>query len=160
GDNPARWRGHLEHLLPAPSKVREPQHFAALPYAEVPVFLADLRRRQGISARCLEFAILTAARTSEAIGARWDEIDLTRGRATRVTPSNRMKAGVEPRVPLAPEVVSLLNDLYDRRENEFVFPGARTGQSLSNMALLKMLALMGRNGITAHGFRSSFTDWA
>jgi integrase len=160
GDNPARWRGHLEHLLPRPSRVRERRHFAALPFAEAPVFMAQLRRRKGISARALEFTILTAARTSEAIGARWDEFDLTPGRAMRTIPSNRMKAGVEHRVPLAPEVVDLLRDLYSRRENEFVFPGARTGRALSNMALLKMLALMGRDDLTTHGFRSSFTDWA
>jgi integrase len=160
GDNPARWRGHLEHLLPAPSKVREPQHFAALPYAEVPAFMAALRGRPGISARCLEFAVLTAARTSEAIGARWDEFDLSHGRAARVIPSNRMKSAAEHRVPLAPEVVSLLLDLQSRRENEFVFPGHRNGQTLSNMALLKMLALMDHGSLTTHGFRSSFTDWA
>jgi integrase len=160
GDNPARWRGHLEHLLPAPYKVREPQHLAAMPYAEVPTFLADLRRRPGISARCLEFTVLTAARTAEAIGARWDEFDLNHGRTMRVIPSNRMKAGAEHRVPLAPDVVSLLRNLQGRRENEFVFPGNRNGQPLSNMALLKMLAIMGRDGLTTHGFRSSFTDWA
>jgi integrase len=160
GDNPARWRGHLEHLLPAPSRVRERRHFAALPYAEVPAFMAELRRRPGISARCLEFTILTSARTSEAIGARFDEFDLSPGRAMRTIPSNRMKAGVEHRVPLAPEAVNLLHDLYSRRESEFVFSGTRTGRPLSNMSLLKMLALMGRDGLTTHGFRSSFTDWA
>jgi integrase len=160
GDNPARWRGHLEHLLPAPHKVREPQHFAALPYAEVPAFMVELRRRQGIGARCLEFTILTAARTSEAIGARWDECDLAHGRAARTIPSNRMKGNREHRVPLVPEVLTLLGDLYRRRENEFVFPGARTGQPLSNMSLLKTLALMDRGNLTTHGFRSSFTDWA
>jgi integrase len=160
GDNPARWRGHLEHLLPAPHKVREPKHFSALPYAEVPAFMAQLRQRQGISARCLEFTIMTSARTSEAIGARWDEFDLAHGRAARTIPSNRMKGNREHRVPLVPEVLTLLGDLYRRRENEFVFPGARTGQPLSNMSLLKTLALMDRGNLTTHGFRSSFTDWA
>jgi integrase len=159
GDNPARWRGHIEHLLPAKAKLREPRHFTAMPYSEVPAFMVDLRGRQRVSARCLEFTILTAARTSEAIGARWDEFNLHPGRAVRMIPSNRMKAGVEHRVPLAPRVVELLRELEDRRESEFVFAGMRRGQPISNMSMLKQIAVMGQQ-VTTHGFRSAFTDWA
>jgi integrase len=158
GPNPAAWRGHLEHSLPARSKVRAVKHHAALPYAEIPAFMVELRERTSTSARCLEFTILTAARTSEAIGARWDEVDF----ATRVwtIPAARMKAGRQHRVPLSGRAVAILHELSERREGEFIFPGGRAGRPLSNMAMLKMLALLGRDDLTTHGFRSSLRDWA
>lgn len=157
-NNPARWRGHLDHLLPARSKVRKVQHHAALPYREIPIFMAGLRDRQSISARCLEFTILTAARTGEAIAAKWDEINLAE--KILVVPGARMKSGREHRIPLAPRALEIIRDLRERRESEYLFPGQRNGQPLSNMAMLKMLALLGRDGVTTHGFRSTFKDWA
>jgi integrase len=156
GANPARWRGHLDKLLPGPRKVRPVKHLAALPYEDIPQFMVALRQRQGIAARCLEFAVLTAARTGEAIGARWDEIDLQRG--IRTIPSNRMKSDREHRVPLPPAARELLQKLNER-EGEFVF-SAKMGRPLSVMAMLKLLSVMGHTGITVHGFRSSFRDWA
>jgi integrase len=157
-NNPARWRGHLDHLLPARRKVRKVQHHAALPYREIPIFMAGLRDRQSISARCLEFTILTAARTGEAIAAKWDEINLAE--KILVVPGARMKSGREHRIPLAPRALEIIRDLRERRESEYLFPGQRNGQPLSNMAMLKMLALLGRDGVTTHGFRSTFKDWA
>jgi integrase len=158
GTNPAAWRGHLRHLLPAKSKTRKVEHHAALPFDEIPAFMADLRGRQSISARCLEFTILTAARTTEAIGATWAECKFETG--IWAIRGARMKGGLEHKVPLAPAAVSLLEQLYERRESEYVFPGMRAGQPLSNMSMLKMLALTGRGDLTVHGFRSTFTDWA
>ncbi len=158
GDNPARWRGHLVHLLAARAKVRAVKHHAALAYSEIPAFMAGLRERQSTSARCLEFTILTAARTAEAIGARWPELDLNGGVWT--LPGTRMKMGAEHRVPLAPRVVEILREVYERRTGEYVFANVSTGRPLSNMTMLKMLALMGQAVLTVHGFRSTFTDWA
>jgi integrase len=158
GENPARWRGHLQHLLPAKAKVVRVEHHAALPYAEIGAFIAALQQRQGIGARCLEFTILTAARTIEAVNARWDEFDLDA--ATRVIPGSRMKGGLEHRVPLVQRVVSLLRDLQRHRSGEFVFDGMRIGRPLSHMTMLKLLAVMGHRDLTVHGFRSTFTDWA
>jgi integrase len=154
GDNPARWRGHLDKLLPAKSKVRTIEHHAALPYDQLPAFMTDLRRRESITARCLEFTILTAVRTGEAIGARWDELDLDA--AIWTIPATRMKAGKEHRVPLAPRAVELLCGI--ERDGGFVF-SARLGAPLSVMAMGRLVGLMGRD-ITVHGFRSSFRDWA
>ena len=106
GDNPARWRGHLESLLPGPSKVRRVEHHAALPYSEIGAFMAELRQQQGVAARAFEFLILTAARTGEAIGARWDEIDMTQ--ALWCIPAGRMKGGKEHRVPLCATASAVL----------------------------------------------------
>lgn len=156
GENPARWRGHLDKLLPAKRKMRRVKHHTALPYAEVPAFMQELRLREGLGARALEFAILTAARTSEVIGARWSEIGLDAAMWT--IPAERMKALREHRVPLSDAVIDLLKQLP--REGEWVFPGGREGKPLSNMALLETLRRMGRGDLTAHGFRSSFRDWA
>jgi integrase len=157
GENPARWRGHLQHLLPAKTKVHAVEHHTALPYAELPAFMVELHSRQGMSARALEFTILTAARTGSTLGARWPEFDLVTGVWT--IPAGRMKGGIEHRVPLAPRVVSLLHELHARRESEYTFPGARTGRPLSSMTMLKALVLI-RADITVHGFRSTFRDWA
>jgi integrase len=157
GQNPAQWRGHLDQLLPARSKVRRIRHHPALPYAEVPALAAELRSQTSISARALEFAILTAARSGEALGARWDEIDLKR--RIWLVPGERMKGGKEHRVPLAARAVEILNEIVEIKLNEFVFFGTKQGRSLSNMALLMLLRDL-RPGVTVHGFRSAFKDWA
>jgi integrase len=159
GNNPAQWRGHLDKLLPKPSKVRRVQHFGAMPYADVPAFMARLRERDDISARALEFTILTAARTGETIGATWDEIDLDAKVWT--VPASRIKAGREHRIPLADRAIELLAALPRLEGNPYVFPGAREGKGLSNTAMFEFLNGMdGVNGVTVHGFRSSFRDWA
>jgi integrase len=160
GENPARWRGHLDKLLPAHSKVRQVEHHAALPYAELPAFLASLGQEEGIAAPSLEFAILTAARTGEVIGARWDEIDLFD--KTWTVPAARMKARREHRVPLSPRVLTILEDMQAARDagNAHVFPGGKAGKPLSNMAFLMLLRRMGRGDLTAHGFRATFKTWA
>jgi integrase len=132
------------------------KHHPALPWQEIPSFMADLREREGISARALEFCILTAARTSEVIKATWDEIDLDA--KTWVIPAERMKAAREHRVPLSAPVVELLRNLPREDGNPFLFIGAREGKGLSNMAMLELLRGM-RSGLTVHGFRSSFKDW-
>ena len=157
GENPARWKGHLEHELPARSKVQKVEHHAALPYAELGAFMVELRKREGLSARALEFAILTAARSGEVRGATWAEIDLP-GRIWTV-PAERMKAGKEHRVPLSDEAVKLLEALPRIVGNPYVFPAPRGGQ-LSDMALTAVLRRMERGGLTQHGFRSTFRDWA
>ena len=158
GDNASRWRGHLDKLLPARSKVRKVEHHTALPYVELVDFVTALRGHEGIAARALEFLILTAARTGEVIGARWDEIDL-KGKIW-IVPAARMKAGREHRVPLSAAAVAILGGVKECRESDFVFPGGKKGKPLSNMAMLAVLKRMGRGDLTAHGFRSSFRDWA
>jgi integrase len=159
GENPARWRGHMDKLLPPSSKVRKVEHHAALPYAELPGFLVALREHQGIVARALEFTILTAGRTGEVIGARWSEFDLLD--KTWTVPAGRMKAGREHRVPLPTRALVILEEMQARRraDDGFVFPGGKPGQPLSNMAFLMLLRRMGRGDLTTHGFRSSFRDW-
>jgi integrase len=158
GENPARWRGHLENLLPKKAKLRRVKHHAALPYAEIAAFMIELRQQDGVAGRALEFAILTAARTGEVIGAKWDEIDF----AERfwVIPAERMKAGREHRVPLSDAALAILEDLRNVRQANFVFPRGKPGRPISNMAMLMLLRRMGRGALTAHGFRSSFRDWA
>ncbi|WP_050594110.1 site-specific integrase [Mesorhizobium sp. L2C067A000] len=158
GDNPARWRGHLDKLLPARSKVAKVKHHAALPYAEVGAFVADVRKMEGTSPKALEFAILTATRTGEVVGARWPEIDLDN--ALWTIPGDRMKAGKEHRVPLSDRAVEILKALPREKGNEFVFIGDKKGQPLSNMALLMTLRRMDHDDLTTHGFRSTFRDWA
>jgi integrase len=158
GENPARWRGHLENLLPRKTKVRRVEHHAALPYPEIAAFAAELRQQEGVAARALEFAILTAARTGEVIGGRWEEINLAEKLWT--IPAERMKAGKEHRVPLSARALAIVEELAKVRESDFVFPGGRHGRPISNMAMLMTLRRMGRGDLTAHGFRSSFRDWA
>lgn len=155
GDNPARWRGHLKALLPARGKIQKVKHHPALPYLDAPAFMAELRDRQSMSARALELTILTAVRTNEAIGATWEEIDL-KGK-TWTIPASRMKADREHRVPLSDRAVEILEGIP--RQGRYVFSGAHKGQPLSNMAMLELLRGM-RPGITTHGFRSTFRDWA
>jgi integrase len=156
GENPARWRGHLENLFPAKSKVRQVEHHAALPYPELPAFMTQLEQQPGEGARALRFAIFTAARTSEVIGAKWPEIDFRAGVWT--VPAERMKAKREHRVPLSAPAVALLEEISAGQG--FIFPGASKGKPLSNMAMLATLRRMGRDDLTTHGFRSSFRDWA
>ncbi|MGB8631958.1 MAG: integrase arm-type DNA-binding domain-containing protein [Xanthobacteraceae bacterium] len=160
-DNPARWRGHLDKLLPARAKVRAIAHHAALSYTELAAFLASLRTREAIAAHALEFLILTAARTGEVIGARWNEVDLLDKIWT--VPAARMKAHREHRVPLSPRALAILAEMQPARKGDdgaYVFPGPRSGMPLSNMAFLMLLRRMGLDDLTVHGFRSTFRDWA
>lgn len=157
GENPARWKGHLENLLPARSKVARVEHYSALPYPETADFVARLREQDGVAAQALEFLILTAARTGEIIGATWAEIDFDQRLWT--VPGSRMKAGREHRVPLSEPALAILKPLTVTKASEFVFSGGRIGKPLSNMAMLKLLQRMGRGDLTAHGFRSTFSDW-
>lgn len=154
GENPARWRGHLDNLLANPNKVAPVRNHPALPWRETAAFMAELRGRQGTSARAVEFAILTAARSGEVRGARWDEVDVDACLWT--VPAARMKAGKEHRVPLSDAVLALLGALP--RKCELLFPGMK-GQPLSDMSLTAVLRRMQRADITVHGFRSTFRDW-
>ena len=156
GDNPATWEKHLEEVLPGDENAVKVHH-AALPYAELPAFMATLRTKEGIAARALEFLILTAARTSEATGARWSEIDLDE--AIWTVPAERMKAGVEHRVPLVPTAIALLKNLPTEDGNPFVFGGRKAGAGLGSNALADAMKRMKRTDVTVHGFRSSFRDW-
>jgi integrase len=156
GENPAAWDGNLIHALPARAAIAKVDHHAALPYPELPTFMAQLDTREGMAARALEFAIMTAARTGEVIGARWSEIDLDAKVWT--VRAERMKAKKEHRVPLTTRAIEILKALP--RESDFVFPGGRKGVSISNMAMAQLLKRMARVDITVHGFRSTFRDWA
>lgn len=162
GINPAAWRGHLAELLPARGKIAPVEHHAALPWQQIGDFLAKLRGQAGMGARALEFAILTAARTGEVLGATWGEVDLKA--AVWTIPSGRMKAGREHRIPLAPAALAILRTVAALQPGNdpaaFVFPGGKEGKGLSDMALTMALRRMKRGDLTAHGFRSSFRDWA
>jgi len=158
GENPARWRGHLDHLLPKKAKVRQVEHHPALPFTNIPAFVSGLRKENGSAAPALEFAILTAARTGEVIGARWDEID--RGAKLWTMPGQRMKGAREHRVPLSDAALAIVDRLSYDRKGEFIFAGGRADRPLSDMAMLVLLRRMGRSDVTVHGFRSSFRDWA
>jgi integrase len=157
GENPARWEGHLEHLLATPSK-RPKESLAAMPYSELPGFMAELRAEPGTAARALEFAILTAARSGEARGATWGEIDLQKAEWT--IPAGRMKAGREHRVPLSPRALEILRNLP--RQSELVFAPGRDGAAVMSDTTLRrnVLRKLGRGDVTVHGFRSSFRTWA
>jgi integrase len=170
GENPARWKGCLESLLPKPASAKRAvrratgraEHHAALPYDEIAPFVAELRRQDGMAARALEFAVLTVGRTGEVIGARWDEVNF----AERIwtVPAERMKAGREHRVPLAAPAIALLEALAQlrrpREDAPVIFAGPNRGKPLSNMAMLMLLRRMGHGELTVHGFRSTFRDWA
>jgi len=177
GDNPARWTGRLDKILPAKAKVADVKHHAALPYAGIPAFMRKLAGLTGVSARGLEFTILTAARTSEVLGLEWNEIDLEAKVWT--VPAGRMKGRKEHRVPLSDAAIVILEGMAERwRQVEArswrpadagpaptepigpVFFGARAGKGLSNMSLLKALKTLKRPDLTTHGFRSTFRDWA
>lgn len=158
GENPARWRGHLDKLLPARSKVAKVQHHPALPYGEIGGFVANVRTMEGVSPKALEFAILTATRTGETVGARWSEIDIDN--ALWTIPAGRMKAKKEHRVPLSDRALEILASLPREKGVDYVFLGDKKGQPLSNMSLLMTLRRMKRDDLTTHGFRSTFRDWA
>src|ERR1035437_6096688 len=173
GENPARWRGHLNMLLTAKRPPRGPahlnllrpatppprKHHASLPFANLGTFMLDLRGRDGVGASALEFAILTAARTNEALGARWPEIDMSAKVWT--VPGERMKSGREHRVPLSDAAMAVLEKMRGYNlTGDFIFPNISRGRPLSNMALLKQLERMDRADITTHGFRATFKTWA
>ncbi|HUC16387.1 MAG TPA: integrase arm-type DNA-binding domain-containing protein [Acetobacteraceae bacterium] len=161
GPNPAAWSGHLKHVLPAKTKVRKVEHHAALPWQDVASFMEALRQRQGIAARAVEFLVLTACRSGEVRGARWDEID--RKSNTWTVPASRTKTAQDYRVPLSDAalvVIERMEKLRDEGE-ELVFPGAERGRVLSDVALSKIAKLCAPGAeITLHGFRSTFRDWA
>lgn len=171
GENPSRWKGHLDKLLPKTGKVTKVRHHAALPYAQISAFMAALSKQEGMGARALEFAILTVARSGEVRGAKWTEID-KEGRRW-IIPAERMKAGKEHYVPLSDAAVALLDGLPRFEGTELIFPNVK-GQALSDMTLTAVIRRMNDdkeckvltwtdaagNIITAHGFRSTFRDWA
>jgi integrase len=166
GPNSAQWKGNLAHILPPRARVRKVAHHAALLFDEMPGFLAALQARQGMAARALEFAIYTAARTAEVLGATWGEVDVDAKVWT--VPAKRMKPGRAHRVPLSDAAVALLEKLRPLallRDGEAdpaapVFPGPRRALQMSNMTMLMLLRRMKRDDLTAHGFRSTFSDWA
>lgn len=155
GENPARWKGHLEHVLQTPSKVTKVKHHKALPWQEIGVFVSNLKKRDGISARALEFLILTAARSGEVRGATWTEIDLEN--KMWVIPAERMKVDKEHRVPLSKEALELLKTLPKMKGDDHLFPAPRGGE-LSDMALSSVVKRMEIDAVP-HGFRSTFRDW-
>jgi integrase len=157
GENPARWRGHLENLLPRRSKVQRVEHLAALPYTEIAGFFSELRQQESVAARALEFLILTAGRVSEVVGARWEEINV----AERVwaIPAPRMKGHAEHRVPLSAPAMAVVERMAAVRSSEFVFPSRRAGPCRPK-AIWKLLHRMNRADVTIHGFRSTFRNWA
>ncbi len=160
GENAARWRGHLEHLLAKPEKLARGHH-AALPYADLPSFMKDLAGREALAARALEFTILTAARSGEVLGATWGEVDLDKAEWT--IPAERMKAGKEHSIPLSSRAVAILQGVQPLNTEDSkaapLFP-TNAGRKLSGMAMSMLLRRMGRDAITVHGFRSTFRDWA
>jgi integrase len=158
GDNPARWRGHLDRLLPARTKVQRVQHHAAMPYADVPAFVVRLREEKSEPARALLFLLLTAARSSEVIKATWREVDLKAG--VWLIPGERMKAGRDHRVPLDRRTIEILRQKEMGKKEDLIFSGARAGKSLSATALSDLLERTGGGVATVHGFRSTFRDWA
>jgi integrase len=155
GENPARWRGHLQNLLADPNKLAPVTNFPALPWREMAAFMVDLVEREGTAALAVQFAILTACRSGEVRGAKWSEIDL--GEKLWTIPAARMKAGKEHRVPLSPAAVALLGQLP--RDGDLVFPGRARDTMLSDMSLTAVLRRMARGDIAVHGFRCTFRDW-
>lgn len=155
GDNPARWKGHLDAVLPQPSKIAKVEHFKAVPVDEIGAFMEQLRQREGIGARALEFVILTAARSGEVRGVTWDEIDFNERIWT--VPGERMKAGRPHTVPLSDDAIRLLKSLHRRPDTRLLFPSTQ-GKKLSDATLGAVLKRMGRTE-TVHGFRSTFADW-
>jgi integrase len=157
GDNPAAWRGNLAHILPAADRVRRPEHHAALPYADLPALMTDLRKRDGVAALALQWTLLTIARTNEAINARWTDID-TEARVWTV-PAERMKSGRPHRVPLPDAALAVLDKLPREKDNPYLFVGGRRGKPLSNMAMLKLIGQI-RPNVTVHGTaRAGFRTW-
>jgi len=156
--NPARWRGLLEHTLTKISKRQRVRHHPALPYRDVPDFIQKIKAIDAISARALEFTILTGCRTNEVLGVRWDEVDFDN--KTWIIPKERMKAGIEHRVPLSSQAIELLVKIKKKSKSEYAFQSSRNIiKPISNMAMLMLLKRMKKQDITVHGFRSSFRDW-
>ena len=159
GENPARLRGHLDKILAKTAKVKRVKHHAAVPYKQIGPLIKKLRGRKGSSALALEFMILTAARTGEVRGARWQEIDLST--KVWIIPADRMKASKEHRVPLCDRAVEILNSIKSNRNPDgYVFPGWKAETGLSDGAMLTLLRKMDVGPYTPHGFRSTFRDWA
>ena len=158
GDNPARWGGLLEHALPARSKIAKVEHHAALPYAEIGAFVANLRQDSGVAAACLQFITLTAARLDEARSATWDEIDLPN--RIWIVPARRMKADKEHRVPLSAGAVVILKQMQEIRQSDYVFPGRLEGRPIGDNTIWRLAKEAAGSDITIHGLRSSFRDWA
>jgi len=156
GDNPARWRGHLDKLLPRPSQVARVKHHAALPYTEVGAFMTTLQSDPGVAARALEFTILTAARSNEVIQATWSEFDMDL--KLWIVSAERMKSKREHRVPLSDAALAALQAMKKRSSN-YVFPGHKRNSHLSGAAMMQVLKRLGCTDITVHGFRSTFRDW-
>ncbi|WP_282609706.1 integrase arm-type DNA-binding domain-containing protein [Pelagibius sp. Alg239-R121] len=157
GENPARWRGHLDQVLPKSSRVKTVVHHPALPYDRMYEFMSKLRRREEVSARALEFLILTAARTTECLEVTREEIDMQE--AIWTVPKERMKSKAEHRVPLVPAALEVIRSMPVIDNSLYVFPGQRPRRPLSNMAFLKLLERIGYGQFTSHGFRSSFRDY-
>ena len=157
GENPARWRGHLDQLLPKRQRLTRGHH-AAMSYSELPAFMSDLQGRQATAALALEFTILTAARSGEVLGARWEEFDLDR--AVWTVPATRMKAGREHRVPLSRRALKIVKTMHEARDGDLAFPGQKPGKPLSVTALGRALLRMKIENATVHGFRATFRDWA
>jgi len=155
GGNPAAWTGALQHLLPATSSVQKVEHHKAVRYKDVPKLMIELRQNGSVSAKALMFTILTASRTSEVLGASWDEFDFDA--KVWIIPAARMKAGREHRVPLSDAAISIIKN--QPRDARYVFHN-EAGRKLSNMAMLQLLRRIRDDGVTVHGFRSSFRDWA
>jgi integrase len=156
GENPARWRGHLDKLLPQPRKLKPVQHFAALPWSEAPAFWRDLDERTDTPAQALKFLLLTATRRGEALGARWEEID--REQAVWTIPAGRTKANREHRVPLSTPTLAVLDTLASLRRNDFLFPGVNHGRPIAAAAALNLMCDL-RPETTVHGLRSTFRTW-
>ena len=156
GENPARWRGHLDMLLPNPAKIQKVKHFSAMPYMETPAYFTELRKRNILSAKALAFIILTATRSNETRSARWSEIDIDGAMWT--IPEDRMKAKREHKVPLSPECLQILEEAKAFKINDFVFPGDNKKTGISSAALQRLLRET-QSEATIHGFRSSFRDW-
>jgi integrase len=157
GENPARWRGHLDNLLPAKSKVHRVEHHAALPWREIGAFMQRLRCCFSVPSLCLQLLILTAARSNEARGVRWSEIDLDH--AVWTIPATRMKGSREHRVPLSDAALSVLRKMAEFGTEGFVFPGLKAASTLSDVTLVRLVDVVGGEGVTVHGFRSTFRDW-
>jgi integrase len=174
-ENPARWKGHLSHLLPAPSKVHTEEHHPALPWEQIPAFMTELRAQEGIAAKALEFTILTVARSGESRGVEWDG-ELNTADKVWIVPAHRMKLKREHRVPLTATAVAIIDYMRSVRQNEYVFPGDKADDPLSDMALIELIRRMnqarkkaglpqwvdpkqGNRTVVPHGFRSSFRDW-
>lgn len=156
GENPARWKGHLDHILPATGDVAKVQHHPSLPYTQMPEFWPKLQAQDGLSARALELCILTATRTADVLGARWSEFDLD-NRVWEI-PGLRMKAGADHRIPLSGPAQALLRKLAAIRRGDYVFPGQQANRPLSSMAMAMVLRRM-KLDVTPHGFRSTFRTW-